>query len=389
MAGIYIHIPFCRKACHYCNFHFSTSFKKKDELVDAIAAEIKLQSNYLEDLPVGTVYFGGGTPSALPPEDIARIYDAVMQYHPIEPQPEVTLEANPDDINENTLSDWKKTGINRLSIGIQAFQDELLQAWNRSHSGMQAADSLYLSKLAGFENISADLIYGGEGLSDEKWIHNIQVLLDAGVPHISSYALTVESGTVLAHQIKKGKAKSPDDDQGNRQYGILQNMLAAAGYEQYEVSNFCKPGYRSKHNTGYWSGAHYLGIGPSAHSYNGISRQWNVAHNIKYTHAISHNKVPFEVEILTDVQCYNELVMTGLRISDGIDMHRIRMLKKDFEQHLHTTIQPFVDEQKIYKKENGNYALRPAYYFFADGIAADLFILNTPSKKEPAKTDIF
>lgn len=373
MAGIYVHIPFCRKACYYCNFHFSTSFQKKDELIEALAKEVKLQSHYLEGQTIETIYFGGGTPSALPAGDIEMVLKEIQTFYPIAPNAEVTLEANPDDIISDNLLAWKHAGINRLSIGIQAFQDELLAGWNRNHLSKQALESIPLAQKEGFHNITADLIYGGQGLTDESWIQNLQTLIDFNIPHISSYALTVENGTVLAHQIKKGKIKSPDDEQSNRQYSIMQSILKQSGYEQYEISNFAKPGFQSRHNTNYWSGAHYLGIGPSAHSYNGLTRQWNVANNIKYTHALEHNTVPFEIEVLTNIECYNEIVMTGLRTSTGINTDRIRLLKEDFEEYLHQNIKPFVGENKIFETEEGNYALRPEFYFFADGIAAELF----------------
>lgn len=373
MAGIYVHIPFCKKACTYCNFHFSTSFQRKDELINAIVEEIRIQFAYLEGDLIKTIYYGGGTPSALPPADIARIHNTIRSYHKVAGDAEITLEANPDDITPDNLNAWLETGINRLSIGIQCFQDTLLIDWNRTHNAAQSKASLLLAKEHGFDNISADLIYGGAGLTDADWIYNIHTLMDLNIPHISCYALTVEQGTVLAHQIKKGRAKSPDDEQSSRQYEILQTTLLKNGYEQYEVSNFAKPGYRSKHNTGYWNGEKYLGIGPSAHSYNGVSRQWNVSNNVKYTHALQHHKIPFEAEVLTDAQRFNEIIMTGLRTSKGIDMER---LTEEEKIHLHEAVKKYMDEGKIKVTAEGKYALKPEYYFFADGIAADLFLVS-------------
>ncbi|MBL0008107.1 MAG: radical SAM family heme chaperone HemW [Saprospiraceae bacterium] len=320
MAGIYIHIPFCRKACHYCNFHFSTSFKTKEEMIGAMVVEIAMQAAYLDGQEIETIYFGGGTPSSLPIEDIKLLLDAIRDVHQIADDAEITLEANPDDIHAESVTQWKEAGINRLSIGIQAFQDDLLAAWNRSHNAEQATTAIAIAQQAGIDNITADLIYGGPGLSDEDWVSNMQRLIDAGIPHISSYALTVESGTALHHQIEKGKSMIPDDDQANRQYAILQDMLTANGILQYEISNFALPGFESRHNGSYWSGAHYLGIGPSAHSYNGVSRQWNVSNNVRYIQSIGSGVIPSEMEILTEVQRFNELVMTGLRTSKGIDM---------------------------------------------------------------------
>ena len=375
MAGIYVHIPFCKKACHYCNFHFSTSFQRKDELIESILDEVKLQAGYLGDKVSSTIYFGGGTPSALPPNDLKVIVEEIRKFFPVTPDAEITLEINPDDVSEENLAGWKATGFNRLSIGIQALQDNLLAEWNRSHIADQAIQSIRLSKNAGFENISADLIYGSIGLTDEEWIRNIHFLINEGVPHISCYALTVETGTVLAHHIAKGKAKAPEDEQSHRQYSILQIELLKAGYEQYEISNFAKPGYRSKHNTQYWSGEHYLGLGPSAHSYDGISRQWNVANNIKYVHSIRNGIIPKEKEILTTDQCFNEIVMTGLRTADGISIERIDNLGGNYAESLLINLEPYLQSEKIFQLPGGNYALKPEQYFFADGIASDLFLV--------------
>ncbi|MBK9981681.1 MAG: radical SAM family heme chaperone HemW [Saprospiraceae bacterium] len=373
MAGIYIHIPFCKRACHYCDFHFSTSFQKKDEMIGIIVKEILLQTGYLEGQGIGTIYFGGGTPSAVPPSDIKMIIDTIGQKFNVSADVEITLETNPDDIRAEALMAWSEIGINRLSIGIQAFQEDLLKAWNRSHTSGQAKDAIALSQQAGFINITADLIYGGQGLTDEDWIQNVQTLIDSGIPHISSYALTVEKGTALAHQISVGKVKAPEDEQSNRQYSILQSMLKLNGFEQYEVSNFSKPGLESKHNMSYWSGAHYLGIGPSAHSFNGVSRQWNIANNIKYIHSLDEDIIPFEKEMLTDEQRYNEIVMTGLRTSHGIDMNRVKGIDVRFEKYLNDVIHDLKLEEKLFKNEFGNWTLKPEYYFFADGIAAELF----------------
>jgi oxygen-independent coproporphyrinogen III oxidase len=376
MAGIYIHIPFCRKACYYCNFHFSTSFQKKDELIHAIVKEVSLQTSYLAGQEIETIYFGGGTPSALPSNDIRTILNAIRGNFAISPDAEITLESNPDDIKSSILTEWKAIGINRLSIGIQAFQEELLKAWNRSHTSIQAKEAIALSQKAGFENITADLIYGGPGLTDEDWSKNIQTLIDSGIPHISSYALTVESGTALAYQIEKGKIKVPDDEQSNRQYAMLQAMLLQAGFEQYEVSNFSKPGLESKHNTSYWSGAHYLGIGPSAHSFNGVSRQWNISNNIKYISSLNEDVIPFEKETLTLEQQYNEIVMTGLRTSRGIDNKRVQALGEIFITYLDAAVLKHHDQMA--RNEFGNWMLKPEFYFFADGIAADLFLTSLP-----------
>lgn len=335
--------------------------------------EMEMQRGYLQGQQMETIYFGGGTPSALPAEDIRLLLDTIHRLHNVSQSPEITLEANPDDITVENVARWKESGINRLSIGIQAFQDELLKAWNRSHDADQAEHAISLAQKAGIENITADLIYGGPGLSDVDWISNIQRLLDSGIPHISSYALTVETGTALHHQIEKGKSISPDDDQANRQYAILQEMLAENGFRQYEVSNFAKEGFESRHNRSYWSGAHYLGIGPSAHSFNGESRQWNVANNVRYIQSLAEGAIPFEREELTEAQRYNELVMTGLRTSGGIDMLRVHALGEEYLNYLEEHVIGYVKNGKVIRNDLGNWVLKPEYLFYADGIAADLF----------------
>ncbi len=336
-----------------------------------------MSSNYLKGQEIRTIYFGGGTPSAVSSADIKYILDTIRINFVLSPNIEITLESNPDDINSDTLNEWKEIGINRLSIGIQAFQDELLKGWNRNHNSTQAKAAIVLSQNAGFENITADLIYGGAGLTDEDWIGNIQAIIDSGIPHISCYALTVEPGTALAHQIEKGIVHPPDDEQSNRQYAVLQSMLREAGYEQYEVSNFSKPGMESKHNTSYWSGIHYLGLGPSAHSFNGVSRQWNISNNIKYISSLDENKIPFEMEALTEEKQFNELVMTGLRTSYGIDHERLKVLGEKYVKYLDDQVELMLKTNNIKqleKNKKGNWMLKPEYYFFADGIAAELFL---------------
>lgn len=346
-------------------------------MIGAMVVEIAMQAAYLDGKEIETIYFGGGTPSALPIEDIKLILDAIGDLHKIVDDAEITLEANPDDIHAESVAQWKAAGINRLSIGIQAFQDDLLAAWNRSHNAQQAMTAIAIAQQAGIDNITADLIYGGPGLSDEDWVSNIQRLINAGIPHISSYALTVETGTALHHQIEKGKSIAPDDDQANRQYAILQEMLAANGILQYEVSNFALPGFESRHNRSYWSGTRYLGIGPSAHSYNGVSRQWNISNNVRYIQSIASDIIPSEKEILTEAQRYNELVMTGLRTSMGIDMKRVAEIGLKYTAYLEEKIRlqsrdAGIDD-RFMKNDSGNWMLRPEFLFFADGIAGDMF----------------
>lgn len=288
MAGIYLHIPFCKQACYYCNFHFSTSLAQKDAMVQAILREIQLQQNYLDGLAVSSIYFGGGTPSILPEEDLQALLQALHQHFNITPDAEITLEANPDDLTAAKLAALKAAGINRLSIGVQSFHEEDLQWMNRAHNSQQATQCITLAQAAGFENITIDLIYGGPTLSDEGWAANVQQAIALKVPHLSCYALTVEAGTALDHFIKKKKMAAVDTDKAARHFEQLMQWMQAAGYEHYEISNFALPGWHSRHNSSYWQGKSYLGIGPSAHSFNGTSRQWNIANNTAYILSLIH-----------------------------------------------------------------------------------------------------
>lgn len=345
-------------------------------MVKALAREIELRKHFLDSQQIDSIYFGGGTPSVLDEKELQLLLDAIYTNYHVADHPEITLEANPDDISPLHLAEWKSMGINRLSIGVQAFQDKLLQEWNRSHNAIQSQVSIRLAQDAGFENITADLIYGSTLLSDDDWQYNIRMLTEMGIPHISAYALTVEEKTALHYQVEKGKTPAPDEEQAARQYAQLQQQLEEAGYEQYEVSNFAKPGYRSKHNSSYWSGVHYLGIGPSAHSYNGTSRQWNIAHNVQYLESIEQGKLPLETEVLTPAQQYNEIVMTGLRTAEGIDLERIKAIDTSFVDFLEQTAKPFQEQQQLYLTESGNLALYHAFYFLADGIASALFYVT-------------
>ncbi|HEX8279323.1 MAG TPA: radical SAM family heme chaperone HemW, partial [Segetibacter sp.] len=275
MAGIYIHIPFCRKACHYCNFHFSTSQELQKDFVEALIKEIELQKNYLKE-SISTIYFGGGTPSLLPGADIQRIIGKLSNTFEIEQEVEITLEANPDDINTPKLKEWKSFGINRLSIGVQSFFEDDLRWMNRAHDAEQAIHCIYLAQQEGFNNLTIDLIYGTPTLSDDHWIKNIKKAIEANIPHLSCYALTVESKTALERLIAQNKLEDVDPDKQARHFEILTGIMEEEGYEHYEISNFARPGFRSKHNSSYWKGTPYLGLGPSAHSFNGNSRQWNI-----------------------------------------------------------------------------------------------------------------
>ncbi|MFN3298629.1 MAG: radical SAM family heme chaperone HemW [Sediminibacterium sp.] len=372
MAGIYIHIPFCRKACNYCNFHFSTNHQLINQVIDAIVQEIQLQKNYLSE-PIETLYLGGGTPSLLKRAHLLILLDAVKTHFTLMPHAEITLEANPDDINPEQLTDWVNLGINRLSIGIQSFKDEDLQWMGRAHNAEQALNCIGLAQKAGFQNISIDLIYGGPSLSNENWINNLEIAINTGVPHLSCYALTVEPKTALAHKINKLELPNIDAAHQARHFSILQEMTAAAGFEQYEISNFSLPGKRSIHNANYWSGQHYLGLGPAAHSFNGISRQWNISNNALYIQSLAQSVVPFELEELTVVQQTNEYIMTALRTSEGIDANRLNAIagKAIFDDLLIDASHYIKDELLVHT--HSQLILSPAGKFMADGIAAHLF----------------
>ena len=376
MPGIYIHIPFCKQACHYCDFHFSTSQRYKTELLDALCREISLREKYLEDKNIQTIYFGGGTPSLLAAEEIRMIIDCIATHFDVSSDAEITLEANPDDLNADKLKALKQSPVNRFSIGIQSFFEEDLLWMNRSHNAAEAEASIKRTQDAGFENITCDLIYGYPLLSNQKWLHNIYQLTELQIPHISCYSMTVEQGTALHHFVQKGNQGPMNDGQSAEQFKLLMSELQALGYLHYEISNFALPGCESRHNSNYWKGESYLGIGPSAHSFNGQSRQWNVAHNIKYLEAISKDALPAELEILSLQNRFNEYVMTSLRTCWGLDLQKVQAdFGTGFEDHILRKVEVLagsnwlnLDKQKLTLTAEGK--------LFADHIAAELFIID-------------
>ncbi|KAA9039324.1 radical SAM family heme chaperone HemW [Ginsengibacter hankyongi] len=378
MAGIYIHIPFCKQACYYCNFHFSTSLDLKDEMIAALIKEIKLSSLYLlndksETEIIETVYFGGGTPSLLNNDDIKNLLDAVRNNYTKSKDAEITIEANPDDINKEKLSTWKDAGINRLSIGIQSFKQQDLQWMNRAHNTTQAFESIVLAKDAGFNNFSVDLIYGTPGLTDEEWKMNVEQVINSGSPHIACYALTVEPKTALQKMIALKKKVDIDTDQQANQFLLLMKWLKEAGYEHYEISNFAKPGYRSRHNSSYWQGKKYIGIGPSAHSYDGKSRRWNIANNPSYIKSIKNNIIPFEEEKLTNVERLNEYIMTSLRTIEGLDLKTIEHnFSAEERKRIENAVIDYINKKMIIYK-NECLILSNEGKLFADRIASQLF----------------
>ena len=385
MSGIYIHIPFCKQACHYCDFHFSTSLKKKDGMVLALAKEIELRKEEFQNEVVETIYFGGGTPSILEISDIKLLINTVYSNYKVIENPEITLEANPDDLIVNSLSsraqsrdfykEYRSIGINRLSIGIQSFFEDDLKLMNRAHNSTEAKECL---KEAAdyFDNISIDLIYGIPGMSNKKWLQNIETALSFGVPHISSYALTVEPKTALHAFIQKGIIAQPDDEVAQEQFQILVDQLAEHDFVHYELSNFGKENYFSKNNSSYWLGKKYLGIGPSAHSYDGVKRGWNVSNNSLYIKSIQEQKLPSETEILSKTDRYNEYIMTGLRTIWGISLDRIENeFGKTYLDYLNQQAAKYLEDHLLFVDENILRTTKKGK-FLSDGIASDLFMLN-------------
>ena len=373
MAGIYIHIPFCKQACVYCNFHFSTSLQLKNDFVQALLKEINIRKDYLENENIETIYFGGGSPSLLSVEEMESILNQLHKQFVIAPSAEITLEANPDDITEDKSVAWKKLGINRLSLGIQSFFEDDLKWMNRAHSAEQSVNSLMVLKEAGFSNLTIDLIYGSPTLTDEKWKLNVEKAMQFDIPHLSCYALTVEAKTPLENLIKKKKVTDVNQDDQARQFLLLVDCLEENGYEQYEISNFAKPGSRSRHNTSYWQQKNYIGIGPSAHSFNQVSRQWNIANNALYIQSLKEGSLSFEIEILSPKQRINEYIMTALRTSEGVDLHFLaNKFGKNPARELKQNAARFQDNGWLIVSDDV-IRLKKEGKLLADGIAADLF----------------
>ncbi len=324
---LYLHIPFCRQACHYCDFHFSTSLTRKPALVAALAREIALRAAYLGTpaAPLPSIYFGGGTPSLLTADELRRLFDVIGQHFSLAPDAEITLEANPDDLTPAWLAALRQTPVNRLSVGIQSFHEPHLRLMNRAHSAAEARACVRYAQDAGFTNLSVDLIYGIPAADHGIWEHDLATALRLDAPHLSAYALTVEPRTALGHWTAKGRFVPAADEFTAHQFELLTDTLGAAGYDHYEISNFARPGWQARHNSAYWSGAAYLGIGPSAHSFDGhLTRQANVSSNPAYLAALDRHEIPATVEHLTLLDRANEYLMTALRTSRGVDLHRLR-----------------------------------------------------------------
>jgi oxygen-independent coproporphyrinogen-3 oxidase len=372
MAGIYIHIPFCSKACHYCDFHFSTLLKNKIAVVNSIAQELIIQKEYLGLSKVSTIYFGGGTPSLLSTLELEKILKTIRQNFVLEKEVEITLEANPDDLTLEKVQELKATGINRLSIGIQSFHQNHLEFFNRSHTEKQAFLAIENAKSVGINNLSIDLIYGFKDLTEEQLQFNLKQISSYQIPHVSAYALTVEPKTALSSFIKKGMVDPPSEELAKTQFLTKIDYLQKEGLTHYEISNFGKPNFFSKHNTSYWKSEPYLGVGPSAHSFNGKNRQWNIANNVQYLKLIHDEKPMFQKEELTEKDKLNELIMIGLRTIWGIDKKKLSKFSSGLQKQFLNELKKYLSQQKITETET-SYVLQKKYWFLADGIASSLF----------------
>lgn len=376
MAGIYIHIPFCKQACHYCDFHFSTNTSIRKELIAALQTEVILQREYLKGEHVGTLYFGGGTPSLLMQDELQMLMSSITSNFTIVQPAEITLEANPDDLTKEKLDTLKKINFNRLSIGIQSFNNNILHYLNRAHSGEVSIEAVENSRKAGFTNISLDLIYAIPGQTNEMLRNDLEKITFLNPDHVSAYSLTIEKKTAFGIWAKQGKLKEVQDDIAAAQLELIINYLEDKGYQQYEVSNFSKPGCESRHNTNYWKQQKYLGLGPSAHSYNGVSRQYNVSNNHLYVQSLNAGQVPCQSEVLTRENHVNEYLMTGLRTSWGVDLSKLKdQYGYDLISHQAQLLEQ-LQNQKLAIVTHEHVVLTKAGRFLADKISSDLFLIS-------------
>lgn len=374
MAGIYIHIPFCKKACTYCDFHFSTRLSNKGSMVASIADEINKRSSLITER-IETIYFGGGTPSLLSPKEFDRILNSLHKNFNISSNPELTLELNPDDMNEEKIKSFQASGLNRLSIGIQSFDDDVLKFMNRSHSAQESVRIVEIVQKLGLENITADLIYGIPNRDLDYWKTQLEKAVALNIPHISSYALTVEPKTALAFQVEKKQILMPDDFETEAQFFMLNSVLDKAGYDHYELSNFAKDGFQSRHNSSYWNRVQYIGFGPSAHSFIGKERSWNVSHNLKYMKAMDQNLKFSDSEVLEEKDYFNETIMTSLRLKKGIDLEKIETeFSEPFLGYLRKESKELLSQGRLVQE--GSFLKIPLKFRFqSDGIAAELFYI--------------
>lgn len=372
MAGIYIHIPFCRRACHYCDFHFTTNLKNSNSVVDSILKEIYLQKVYLEGESVSTIYFGGGTPTLLPTSDLGRMINQISLAHSVDNGAEITVEANPEDLSIEKLKELREIGVNRLSLGTQSFIDAELQWMNRMHSADQAMDSIRNAQNLGFDNISIDLIFGLPAQTEADWLFNLDKAVSLEIQHISSYGLTIEKKTVLENRIRKGQQIPPDEEMANRFLQMNMEFFPTNGFEHYETSNYAKEGFISQHNSNYWKGEKYLGLGPSAHSFNGISRQWNLRSNAGYTAALDSENAHFEREELSVADRINEHILVGLRTKWGIQKEVLNQIDPEAWGNLIRTVST-IDKEMI-SVSSKSIILTQKGVHLTDKLTSDLFI---------------
>ncbi len=375
MAGIYIHIPYCKKKCCYCNFHFRTNHSEKTKMLKSIKQELKLRKSYLNGEVIHSIYFGGGTPSILNAKEIYSLLEKINKYFTIDSNAEITLECNPEDLNKGMLKNLKETRINRLSIGVQSFDDKDLIFMNRSHTAAEAIECIALAKKIGFKNITIDLIYGIPKQSNAKWKKNLEQMLALEIQHFSAYALTSEPNTKLNHLVKTKKIKLLSDTKIITQFNTLIDIASKNDFIHYEISNFGREGFFSNHNTNYWKNKHYIGVGPSAHSFNGESRTWNISSNKKYIQGVLNNTVYSETEILNEEQKYNEYILTNLRTIWGVNLSYI---KNQFDIEIYNYFKAHIKRWEIEKKiekYKDSYTLTKQGKLYADAIASNLFII--------------
>ena len=371
--GMYIHIPFCKQACHYCNFHFSTSLHYKSEIVAALCKEIELKAISNIPFTIHSIYFGGGTPSLLTKNEIAKILDKVNSSFKVTPDAEITLEANPDDITKESIELYLGQGINRLSIGVQSLTDEHLRWMNRSHNAIQARTAIRQTMDAGITNLNIDLIFGIPGLTDDQLTQYIEFIKENEIPHVSAYNLTVEEQTMLNKKIRQGEIILPGEDKNVTEYLLIHLLLTENGYQHYEISNYALKGMESRHNKAYWEGKPYIGIGPSAHSYDGQKRSWNIANNQKYIRSINENKLPEDSEIINNETRFNEWLMTRLRTAVGISEEQLLHQEQSLISHFKKKSYTFIQQGDIIYN-NGHYKLTPESWMISDHIISSLFI---------------
>tara|TARA_B100000902_G_scaffold350385_1_gene359643 strand:- start:218 stop:1345 length:1128 start_codon:yes stop_codon:yes gene_type:complete len=375
MAGIYVHVPFCSQACHYCDFHFSTSLKNVQNVIDCIKKELTLQRSYLQGKTVNTIYFGGGTPSILQPDLLHDIINVIKNNFNLEKELECTIEVNPEDVSLTKLDNWFKCGINRISIGVQSFIERDLKFMNRAHTKQQSIGALQLIKQSNIKNINADLIYGYPQLTLRDWQNNLKKLIEFKIQHISCYCLTVEKKTALFNFILNNQCEPIDPEQGVKHFLIARDILIESGYQHYEISNFSLENHQSLHNKNYWNKTHYLGVGPSAHSYNGRSRQWNVKNNAIYCNKIKKNELFYELENLTNKNIINEYILTSLRTFNGLDLNYIadRINNNEYLQFTNELIK--LETSGFLTTKDNVIQLNEKGMLFADSISSQLFLI--------------